>query len=93
MSGTSLATGGVISSVGTTVGADWTTDEKKQIRSSLGIDGTKVSAVDSEILTAVSSVSSDVWDEDMTGHTTVNTAGKILQQIKSVVSAILGLIS
>ena len=83
MSGTSLATGGVISNVGTTVGADWTTDEKKQIRSALGIDGTKVSVVDSEIITKIAAVPSDVWDEILTGatHNIATSAGRRVREI------------
>lgn len=41
----------------------------------------------------VGAIADAVWDEDLTEHTTVNTAGKILKQIKSTVGAILGLIS
>ena len=83
MSGTSLATGGVISNVGTTVGADWTTDEKKQIRSALGVNGTKISVVDSEILTGVVAVPSDVWDEILTGatHNIATSAGRRVREI------------
>ena len=50
MSGTSLATGGIISNVGTTTYADWTTDEKKQIRDALGVDGDKTDVADSRIV-------------------------------------------
>jgi hypothetical protein len=83
MSGTSLATGGVISNVGTTVGADWTTDEKKQIRSALGVDGTKAAAVDSEIIDDISAVPSDVWDEILTGatHNIPTSAGRRVREI------------
>lgn len=38
-------------------------------------------------------ISNAIWDIDLTEHTTVNTAGKIVQQIKSIVGAIIGLIS
>lgn len=83
MSGTSLATGGVISNVGTTVGADWTTDEKKQIRSALGVDGTKAAAVNSEIIDDISTVPSDVWDEILTGatHNIATSAGRRVREI------------
>ena len=96
MSGTSLATGGVISNVGTTVGADWTTDEKKQIRSALGIDGDKITVADSEIIDALpstSSIADAVWDEDLTGHTTSKSAGWFVQKIKAIVDTILGLVA
>jgi len=41
----------------------------------------------------VAAVPSDVWDEDISTHTTPKTFGKILQQIKSIVNTIIGLIS
>ena len=83
MSGTSLATGGVISNVGTTTGADWTTDEKKQIRSALGVDGTKAASVNSEIIDDISAVPSDVWDEILTGatHNIPTSAGRRVREI------------
>jgi len=99
MSGTSLATGGIISNVGTTVGADWTDAEKEQIRSALGVDGLKTLITDSELYDLISDLptaattADAVWDEDLSTHTTTKTSGKILQQIKSIANAIIGLIS
>ena len=99
MSGTSLVTGGVISNVGVTAGADWGDAEKEQIRSALGIVGTKTPIVDSEILDAVdalptvSGIADAVWDEDLTTHTTSKSAGWFVRKIKQIVDSILGLIA
>jgi len=96
MSGISLVTGGMIS---TTTSADWTDGEKAQIRSALGVNGLKTSIVDSEILDGISALPSGgaiadaVWDEDLVDHNIDNSSGKIMQQIKGVVNAVLGLIS
>jgi hypothetical protein len=35
-------------------------------------------------------IADGVWDEDLSDHTTVGTAGKVVQQIRSVANAILG---
>ena len=95
MSGVSIVTGGMISPTISGTG-DWTVSEKEQIRSALGVNGTKTSVIDSEIIDGMPSVDGivdGVWEKDLTEYNTVNTAGKIVKQIKSVVSAILGLIS
>jgi hypothetical protein len=83
MSGTSLATGGVISNVGTTVGADWTNAEKEQIRSALGINGTKTAVVDSEIIDQIAALPGAVWDEILTGatHNLPTSAGRRVREI------------
>lgn len=97
MSGTELVTGGMIA--GTPTSTNWTDAEKEQMRSALGIDGTKNSVVDSEIMDNIDSLPSgadiadDVWDKDLTENDTLNTAGKILKQIKSIIGTILGFIS
>lgn len=50
MSGVSLITGGMISTATSGAGVtDWTADEKKQIRSALGITGDKVAIGESEL--------------------------------------------
>jgi hypothetical protein len=42
---------------------------------------------------ALNAITDGVWDEDLSNHTVVRTAGKIMQQIKSVVNAIFGEVS
>ena len=56
-------------------------------------DNSTGATVDTNGLLNTDAISDAVWNEDLTEHTTVNTAGKILKQIKSTVGAILGLIS
>ena len=56
-------------------------------------NSTGTTVVNTEGLMSKEGIADDVWDEDLTEHTNVNTAGKIVQQIKSIVGAILGLIS
>lgn len=49
MSGVSIATGGIITTTISGSGGDWSEAEKEQIRSALGITGTKKAIKDSEL--------------------------------------------
>ena len=73
MSGTSLATGGMITVARS---ADWTAAEKEQIRSALGVDGDKTAAVSAQLV-------GDVWDEILTGatHNIPTSAGRRVREI------------
>jgi len=83
-----------LSAVATTIATasgtgDWTSSEKEQIRSAIGVDGSKAAIVDSEILDGINSrpssadIADAVWDEILTGatHNITNSAGKRVRQI------------
>lgn len=70
VSGTLVITGGG--------GGSWTDPEKAQMRSSLGIDGDKITAVGGQL----QSIPGDVWDELLTGslHNIPLSAGRRLRE-------------
>lgn len=49
--------------------------------------------ISQETTLTAAQIADAVWDEDLTTHSTANTAAKIVRQIRSIVNAILGLIS